>query len=222
MLTKVSIEGLPGIGKTTLFNKLHKDFQEYISMESKDFVKDTSENNTIEGLITKLLTSNDKKYLNLHSAIGESLLLMARIAFRDTSTHHSQIVPLQDGLFLSDKSIDTLFSHQMVKLIQSGYFKTKMAAYNWINAIIKPFYHFPDYTIYLKPRNVVLFLTKHSLPKEDVSFLSEVDKTYTFLYTKTPRRKNVTTIYIDENTTEGKVYNQVYIILKRIIDGRSL
>lgn len=210
-LIKIAVEGLPGTGKTTLYNSLIKRYASIISSKSPDFVKSRERQNSIVSKIEKILKSRDPKFLTLRSPIGETLLLLTRIAFKQNKKQKK----FSMGIQISDKSIDTLISHAIPRLLETGYFKNEEESFKWIINILDPFYKYPDLVIFLKPRNLEEFLKRTRGDKNERAFLEQISRTYDFLYTSTKFNNRTKIIYIDKDTTPKKVLdNSVKIIDK--------
>jgi len=209
-ILKITIEGLPGIGKTTLYNALLKHYRGIIIKKSPDFVKSREIENIVVQKIEKILKSKDSKFLTLNSPIGETLLLLTRIAFKVNND--------SKGIQISDKGIDTLISHAIPRLVKSGYFGTENEAFTWINNILKPFYRYPDLTIFLRPRNLVEFLKKMTKDNSERTCLKQIAESYNFLYTKTNFGKRTENIDIDEDITQEKVFDKSVSIIDTFLD----
>ncbi len=206
---KITIEGLPGIGKTTLYNSLLKHYKNIIVKKSPDFVNSKDANNVVVQKIEMILKSEDAKFLTLDSPIGETLLLLARTAFKVNSD--------TKGIQISDKSIDTLISHAIPRLVNGNYFKNKDEAFIWINNILQPFYRYPDLTIFLRPRNLGEFLDKTVNDNSERNYLEQISEAYDFLYTKTNFGKRTENIDIDRNMTQEKVFRRSAAVIDKFI-----
>ncbi|NMB80379.1 MAG: hypothetical protein GYA14_01010 [Ignavibacteria bacterium] len=203
---KITIEGIPGIGKTTLYKELLKTNKNIIIGKSDDFVKASHNSSLISDKISKLLISQDNKFLKLGSPLGETFLLLAKIAFKQDETNNKR----KKGVYFSDKSIDTFFSHQMVQLSKETCFKTNDEIFQWLLNILKPFYKFPDITFYLRPTNIQSFIkSQEHLTKKEKIFLLDIYHMYDYIYTKEFFKKRTYTIDINPDTTQEDIYNFV-------------
>jgi len=210
---KITIEGLPKTGKTTLYNGLIKHYQTIIQVKSPDFVKNGEHKNYVVSKIEGILKSKDSKFLTLDSPIGETLLLLARIAFRADEKRNSTSKKIQ----ISDKSVDTLISHAIPRLLRTGYFKTEEEAFRWITTILEPFYEYPDLTLFLMPRNLNNFLDKTSTDENERNYLEQISKTYDFLYSKTKFRKRTNIIHIYKDISEAKILSYSIKIIDKYL-----
>lgn len=122
------------------------------------------------------------------------------------------------GIQISDKSIDTLISHAIPRLTNNNYFRTKHEAFIWINHILKPFYKYPDLTIFLRPRNLREFLDGITNNNSERHYLEQVSESYSFLYTETKFGKRTKIIDVDENTTKREVFRKSVIIVDRFLN----
>jgi len=204
----IALEGLKGSGKSTLIERLEKEFLKKEKIEYS-LMKQTLKDDKYS-LIEKMFA----KYSFLNNNSFFRAIVYARRAYVATkkTNWNSQLI-------LGDRSIITSYITRWRK-----WFNSPKLTVLFVN-IMEPFMHSPDVIIFLQVsiENLIRRMEKRGIFDIDSSVerLKTMDNAYSEIGTyKIKKTRQIKWIYVDGNKTEDEVFDETCKIIRDCLDKK--